>query len=115
MGHLKHPYINLNLETVKETDVLWDLEVDVNVILFLYLNILFIDAASVPDYIESTDRMKWKRVWARFTLVKDTMYWQVNVNAAMRILIPHTHAHARARAHARAHTQASFLTETLNS
>jgi hypothetical protein len=44
-----------------------NLEVDGNVILIFYPNILFVEAVSVPDYIESTGRMNWKRVWAGFT------------------------------------------------
>ena len=70
MGDLRHPYINLNLETVRKNDVLCDLEVDGNVILFLYLIILFIDAVIVPGYITSVDRMHWKRVWAGFTWLR---------------------------------------------
>jgi hypothetical protein len=44
-----------------------NLKVDGNVMLYLYLNILFTEAVSVPDYIESNDRINWKRVWAGFT------------------------------------------------
>jgi hypothetical protein len=44
-----------------------DIEVDENMMLYLHRNILSAEAVSVPDYIESTDRMIWKRVWAGFT------------------------------------------------